>query len=77
MVRRHYRLNGPEFEPTLGHSEGQRSLVCCSPWGVTEAYTAYQLNSNVFGYMLNTVNFTLGAGYFCFPTNILELCSGT
>ena len=33
MVRWHYRLNGHEFEQTLGYSEGQRSLACCSPWG--------------------------------------------
>ena len=30
MVR---RLNGHEFEKTLGNNEGQGSLVCCSPWG--------------------------------------------
>ena len=24
--------NGHEFEQTLGDSEGQGSLVCCSPW---------------------------------------------
>ena len=29
----HHRLNGHEFEQTLGDSEGQGSLVCCSPWG--------------------------------------------
>ena len=33
MVRWHHRLNGHEFEQTLGDSEGQGSLVCCSPWG--------------------------------------------
>ena len=32
-VRWHHRLDGHEFEQTLGHSEGQGSLVCCSPWG--------------------------------------------
>ena len=26
-----YELNGNEFEKTLGDSEGQGSLVCCSP----------------------------------------------
>ena len=26
----HHRLNGHEFEQTLGDSGGQRSLVCCS-----------------------------------------------
>ena len=25
--------NGCEFEQTLGDSEGQGSLACCSPWG--------------------------------------------
>ena len=28
-----YWINGHEFEQTLGDSEGQGSLVCCSPWG--------------------------------------------
>ena len=27
----HHPVNGHEFEPTLGDSEGQGSLVCCSP----------------------------------------------
>ena len=26
----HHRLNGHEFEQTLGDGEGQGSLVCCS-----------------------------------------------
>ena len=26
-----------EFEHTLGDSEGQASLVCCSPWGHKDA----------------------------------------
>ena len=29
-VRQHNRLNGHEFEPTPGDSEGQGSLACCS-----------------------------------------------
>ena len=33
MVGWHHQLNGHEFEQTLGDSEGQGSLVCCSPWG--------------------------------------------
>ena len=36
MVGWHHRLNGHGFEQTLGDSEGQRSLVCCSPWGHKE-----------------------------------------
>ena len=33
MAGWHHQLNGPEFEHTLGYSEGQGSLACCSPWG--------------------------------------------
>ena len=33
MVGWHHRLNGREFERTLGDSEKQGRLVCCSPWG--------------------------------------------
>ena len=36
MVGWHHRLNGQEFEQTLGDSEGQGSLACCSPWGCKE-----------------------------------------
>ena len=30
MVEWHHRLNGHEFEQTLGDSGGQGSLACCS-----------------------------------------------
>ena len=36
MVGWHHRLNGHEFEQTLGDGEGQRSLACCSSWGRNE-----------------------------------------
>ena len=36
MVGWHHELSGHEFEQTLGDSEGQGSLVCCSPWGWKE-----------------------------------------
>ena len=32
MVGWHHRLNGHEFEQTLGDGEGQGNLVCYSPW---------------------------------------------
>ena len=31
-----WHVNGHELEQTLGDSEGQRSLACCSPWGCKE-----------------------------------------
>ena len=33
------QLNGHEFEQTPGDSEGQRNLVCRSPWGHKESDT--------------------------------------
>ena len=32
-------LNEHEFEQTLGDSEGQGSLACCSPWGLKKSDT--------------------------------------
>ena len=46
MISLFCRLNGHEFEQTLGDSEGQGSLACCSPWGHKELVTTEQLNNN-------------------------------
>ena len=45
MVGQHHRLNGHESEKTPEDSEGQRSLVCCSPWGRKESDTIEQLTT--------------------------------
>ena len=45
MVGWHHRLNGHEFEKTLGDGEGQGSLVCCSSRGCKESDTTEQLNN--------------------------------
>ena len=37
MVGWHHRLNRHEFEQAPGDTEGQGSLVCCSPWGCKES----------------------------------------
>ena len=39
IVGCHHQLDGHEFEQTLGDSEGQRSLVCCSSRGHKESDT--------------------------------------
>ena len=39
MVGWHHRLNGHEFEQTLGHGEGQGGLACCSRGGRKESDT--------------------------------------
>ena len=46
MIRKHHQSNGHKFEQTLGDSEGQRSLECCSPWGCRESDMTWQLNNN-------------------------------
>ena len=46
MVGWHHRLNGHESEQAPGDGEGQRSLVCCSPWGRKELDTTEQLSNN-------------------------------
>ena len=46
MVGWHHWINGHEFEQTLGNSEGQGSLVCCSPWRCKESDMTEWLNNN-------------------------------
>ena len=45
MVEWYHWLNGYESEQTQGHSEGQRSLVSCSPWDYKKSDTTEQLNN--------------------------------
>ena len=59
MVGWHHQLNGHEFEQTLGDSEGQGILACCSSWGrkklsnlVTEQQRGYWLVVFISGYRL-------------------------
>ena len=46
MVGWHHRLNGQEFGQSLGDSEGQGSLVCCSAWGRKKCDMTEQLNND-------------------------------
>ena len=36
MIRYYLPFNGHDFEQTPGNSGGEKSLVCCSPWGLKE-----------------------------------------
>ena len=38
MVGWHHRLNGHEFESSLGVGNGQGGLACYSPWHYKESY---------------------------------------
>ena len=44
MVGWHHRFIGHEFEQALEVGDGQRSLVCCNPWGRKESDTTEWLN---------------------------------
>ena len=62
IVEWHHQLNGHEFEQTLEDSEGQGSLLCCSPWDHKELDTTEQQNNNLpiiehnaFIYLLSTL----------------------
>ena len=43
MLGWYHGVSGHEFEQTLGASEGQGSLVCCSSWDRKELDTTWQL----------------------------------
>ena len=44
MVGWHHQFDGHEFEQAPGIGVGQRSLVCCSPWGHKALDTTERLN---------------------------------
>ena len=44
MAGWHHRLDGREFEWTLGVGDGQGGLACCDSWGRKESERTEQLN---------------------------------
>jgi len=68
MVGWHHRLDGHEFEQAPGVGDGQRSLVCCSPWGPKELDTTERLNWTEWD-ILFFFHIKLGN-----PMNILHHC---
>ena len=48
MVGWHLQLKGQGFEQTPRDSEGERSLVGCSPWGHKESDMIELQNNNCF-----------------------------
>ena len=55
----HQRLNGHEFEQTLGDSERQESLVWCSPWGHKELDMTEQLTLSLFSLSIRPSSMSL------------------
>ena len=44
MAEWHHRLDGHEFEQTLGVGDGQGDLACCGPWDREESDMTERLN---------------------------------
>ena len=44
MAGWHHRLNGREFEGTLGAGDGQGGLAGCNSWGRKESERTVRLN---------------------------------
>ena len=63
MVGWHHQLSGHEFEQTLGDSEGQRILACCSPQGNKQSGMTERLNNNYKAFV--------GFIYFCLTPDVL------
>ena len=72
MVGWHHRLTGREFEQSLGDSEGQRSLVCCSPWGhrVVHDWVTEQIKKKFLKRLMHRIQvlwlLKWSATWFCF-----------
>ena len=55
MAGWHHRLDGREFEWTLGDGDGQGGLACCNSWGCKELGTTERLNwTETYGIGLGT-----------------------
>ena len=52
MAGWHHQLDGHELEQALGVSDGQGSLMCCSPWGCKESDTTERLNWTDIGLII-------------------------
>ena len=57
-MRWHHQCNGHEFEHAPGVGDGQRGLVCCSPWDHKESDTTEWLNWLVDALIEKPVGFT-------------------
>ena len=44
IVGWYHRLDGYEYEQTIGAADGQGTLACCSPWGRKESDMTQRLN---------------------------------
>ena len=74
MVGQHDQFNGLDFEQTLGDSEGQGALACCTLRGLKESDTSQQLNNkNMFTTFnsFSSLRQATGTKPYCSATNTL------
>ena len=65
MVEWHHRLDGHEFERTLGVGDGKGSMACCGAWGCRVRLSwATELN----GHNLNGFVWVLNSSYLSLLT---------
>ena len=62
----HPWLKGLEFEQTLGDSEGQGSLACCSPWGYKETRLSNWTTKYRYQAKTRQQKWSIGSAW-CFP----------
>ena len=80
MVGRHHRLNGHEFEQTLGDGEGQGSLLCCTG-SHKESDTTQQLNNRIERFLFHNwnqlfLNDNLGLYFFLLGVKLHRISAG-
>ena len=68
----HLQLNGYEFEQTLGDSEGQGGLACCSPRGRKVSDITEQLNNNKTALIVQGYFYKEGGRYESLRANHAE-----
>ena len=64
MAGWHHRLDGHEFEWTLGVGDGQGGLACCDSWGCRESDMTAWLNWTELIFLMLIVNHVFKILYF-------------
>ena len=74
MVGWHHRLNGHEFEQSLGDGEGQGNLVFCSPLGHKEMDMTLQLNNDNYRAWIGIVYVSIWFPDAVWETDTFSVC---
>ena len=72
MVEWYHRLNGHEFEQTLGDGDGQEGLECCSPRGRKQSARNERHNNKLLHVLIDRLYFFLWKMPNSLPIFLLE-----